>query len=127
MRQLKFLKIWLSLGWILVGLVVISSVIPLPSKPLHLYGIDKCIHLFTYTIIMVWFGFIYLPGREYRNLGIGFIIMGVILELIQSVTSYRSLEVFDMLTNALGVFLGWLIARTRLSSFLIYIENKFRA
>jgi len=82
------------------------------------------IHLFTYAIMMLWFGLCYLPGRTYRNLGIALILMGIILELIQNEIGHRSMSYLDMLANCLGVSLGWLLARTRLSLALIHMESR---
>ena len=124
MRQLRFLTLWLTLGWALVGLVVYFSLIPLPPEPLSFPAGDKLTHLCIYAGMMVWFGFIYLPGRAYRNLGVAFIMMGLILELIQGLTNYRSMNYLDMLANCIGVSLGWLLARTRLASILTHLESR---
>ena len=40
----------------------------------------------------------------------GFVAMGIGLEFIQGMTDYRSFEVFDMVANTIGVFLGWAAA-----------------
>lgn len=124
MRQLRFLKFWLSIGWIFVGLVILFSLIPSPPTTLEFKGADKLLHLFTYMAIMLWFGLIYLPGKRYQFLGIAFIIMGVMLEFTQGLIGYRSLEYFDMIANSFGVFLGWLIVRTPISSALLHLESR---
>ena len=123
MRELKYLKIWLTLGWALVGLVIFLSVIPRAPDMLGLDGGDKLLHLLTYAIMMLWFGFIYLPGRTYQNLGIILIAIGIALELIQGIIDDRSLSFLDMVANAVGVSLGWLLAKTRLSFALAHVEN----
>jgi len=123
MRQLKYLKIWLTLGWALVGLVIFLSVIPRAPDMLDLDGGDKLLHVFAYAIMMLWFGFIYLPGRTYQNLGIILIAIGIALELIQGLSDHRSLSFLDMVANAVGVSLGWLLAKTRLSFTLAHVEN----
>jgi hypothetical protein len=74
--------------------------------------------------MMLWFGLCYLPGRTYRNIGIGLIVMGIVLEFIQNEIGDRSMSYLDMLANGLGVSLGWLLARTRLSLALIHVENR---
>ena len=99
MRQLRLFKFWLSMGWLFVGLVILFSLIPSPPTPIVFEGVDKLIHLSLYMVMMLWFGLIYMPGKRYRNLGIGFIIMGIILELIQGSIGYRCLDVFDMTAN----------------------------
>ncbi len=76
---------------------------------------------------MLWFGFIYLQGKKYFRIGFSFIMIGITLEFIQSAIGYRSLEYFDMLSNALGVIAGWLLARTRFSKAIIYFEGVLHA
>ena len=75
---------------------------------------------------MFWFGSCYNPGRAYRNLGMGLVLIGAVLELIQGKTGYRSMSYFDMVANTIGVSLGWLLARTRLSLVLIYMERRLK-
>ena len=86
-------------------------------------GQDKLMHFMAYTFIMLWFGFCYQPGNGYRNLGIGLITLGIALELIQGLMGSRSMELLDMLVNTVGIFIGWLLARTRLSLALIHVER----
>lgn len=84
---------------------------------------DKLAHFTIYGWIMLWFGFIYRPGKEYFLIGLSLILLGVTLELLQGATGYRSEEVSDACFNALGVFAGWLLARTRVSSALLWTER----
>jgi len=72
---------------------------------------------------MLWFGFIYKPGKKYILLGLTLILLGVILEVLQGAGGYRSMEVSDASCNGLGVFAGWVLARTRLSSILLWTER----
>ena len=124
MRQLRFLRFWLALGWLLVGLVIFLSLIPSPPEPPGFAGVDKLLHLSAYAVMMLWFGFIYLQGKTYRNIGLIFIMIGLILEFIQGATGYRSMDFFDMSANALGVLSGWLLAKTPFSSLLIQVEER---
>ena len=123
MRSLRLSKAWLTLGWFMVGLLVYLSLSPappeLPGFPLS----DKAIHLLSYAWIMLWFGFIYTPGRKYLLLGLTLILLGVLLEILQGASGYRSMEFSDASVNGLGVFAGWLLARTRLSSSLLWAER----
>lgn len=124
MKQLKYLKFWLILGWGMVVLVAILSLIPSPQVLGPLTTSDILIHLLAYSTLMLWFGCIYLSGRKYLLLGLILILIGVILELLQGMTSYRCFEYKDMLVNGLGVLLGWLLSLTRVSSFLIFVEQR---
>jgi glycopeptide antibiotics resistance protein len=76
-----------------------------------------------YAWIMLWFGFIYRPGKNYLLLGFGLILLGVTLELLQGASGYRLMQVSDVSSNVLGVFVGWLLAYTRISSTLLCTER----
>jgi VanZ family protein len=91
----------------------------LPEWPLA----DKMAHFMAYTWIMLWFGFIYKPGKKYILLGLSLVLLGVTLEILQGVSGYRSMEVWDASFNTLGVVAGWLLARTGLSSTLLWTER----
>lgn len=106
-------------------MVVFFSLDPSPPELGAFPGQDKVMHFMVYTFLMLWFGCCYMPGRTYRYLGIGLISMGIILEIVQGLVGYRSMEYADMLVNSIGVCMGWLLAGTRLSSSLIQIESRF--
>jgi VanZ family protein len=94
-------------------------------SPLHLPAFpfaDKLTHFLVYGCIMLWFGFIYSPGKTYFLIGLCLILLGVTLELLQGASGYRFMEVSDASLNALGVFVGGLLAHTRLSSALLWAE-----
>jgi VanZ family protein len=123
MRPLRLLKAWLPLGWFAVCVLIYQSLNPSPPHLPEIPFADKMAHLLIYAWIMLWFGFIYRPGKEYLILGLGLILLGVTLEILQGASGYRSMEVLDAGFNALGVFSGWLLARTRLSSTLLWVES----
>jgi VanZ family protein len=122
MRPLKFLTWWLLTGWLLVALVITFSLISPPPGLPGLPGVDKLAHLAAYGVLTLWFGFIYLPGLRYVRLGLGLILMGGALELIQEISGHRSMDYYDMLANATGVAMGWVLAQTRLSGVLARFE-----
>jgi hypothetical protein len=124
MKVLRYLNIWLMLGWAQVCLIILLSLIPSPVELPGLIGMDKLIHLFAYAFVMLWFGLCYTPCGAYNRLGIGLVLMGILLELIQGITGYRSMSYLDMTANFLGVASGWLLAKTRFSAALVYIEDK---
>ena len=117
------MKVWLPLGWFAVCVLIYQSLNPSPPELPEIPFADKMAHLLIYAWIMLWFGFIYRPGKEYLILGLGLILLGVTLEILQGASGYRSMEVLDAGFNALGVFSGWLLARTRLSSTLLWVES----
>jgi len=123
MRPLRLLKVWLPLGWFAVSALIYESLTPSPPDLPQFPLADKLAHFMIYGWIMLWFGFIYEPGRKYLLLGSSLILLGVALELLQGASGYRSMEVWDASANALGVAVGWLLARTRLSSLLMWAER----
>jgi len=126
MRPLKYVNLWLILGWGMVLLVVAVSLIPSPADLVPFKTSDKLAHFMVYFVVMSWFGFIYLQGKKYLILGVVFILMGILLEVLQGMTTYRTMEYRDIMVNSLGVLAGWLLSRTRLSSFLIFFEQRIR-
>ncbi|MGD8388836.1 MAG: hypothetical protein PVG49_16940 [Desulfobacteraceae bacterium] len=124
MQPLLYLRWWQSAGWALVGLVTVLSLVPSPPETLSFQGGDKVLHLAAYTGLMLWFGAIYLPGQRRYRMGAFLILMGLILELAQGVIGYRSLQGLDMIANTLGVGLGLLLSRTRLSRAFVFAETR---
>ena len=124
MRNLRYLKLWLALGYIWVGLVVFLSLTPAPPRVLGFPGMDKVGHACAYGFLMFWFGQIFMPGRKYRALGLGFVIMGIILEFTQRATGLRSFEWVDIAADAFGVVMGWALARTPLVGLLLKVEGR---
>jgi VanZ family protein len=71
---------------------------------------DKLGHFAAYGLLMFCFCQLYLKRRARILYAAGFIAMGVTLEFIQGMTSYRTFEVLDMAANTIGVSLGWAAA-----------------
>ena len=123
MRPLRLRKLWLLLGWFAVCVLIYESLNPSPPELPEFPLSDKVTHSLVYAWIMLWFGFIYSPGKKYFLLGLSLILLGVTLELLQGASGYRSMEAADACFNALGVLGGWLLACTRLSSALLFVER----
>jgi VanZ family protein len=124
MRSLKLTGLWQAIGWVYVTLVIYYSLVPSPPDLPGFQGADKLAHLGAYAIMMLWFGFIYLPGPRLLILGALFVLLGMVLDLVQGATGYRSTEPLDMISNACGVCVGGLLARTRLASTLVWLEDR---
>jgi VanZ family protein len=124
MKPLRHATLWLSIGWGIVGLVVFFSLIPSPPEPIGFGGSDKLLHIAAYTLAMFWFGLVYEPGRGLSSMAVSLMALGIALEVLQGLTPYRSFQYLDMASNALGVFLGWILSATRLSSGLLLVEAR---
>lgn len=119
---LRWVKLWLSIGWLLVALVVYLSLERTPPN-IEVHVSDKLTHLFAYAVLMLWFVQIYEPGRMRVRVALGLIALGVCLEFLQGYTGYRSFEVADMLANTAGVLLGWAAAPPRTANVLQHVER----
>jgi hypothetical protein len=126
MRKLKFIKVWLAIGFLLIGVICFLTLTPSPPDMGDFPESDKIGHLAAYSIMMLWFGFIYVHRKRYIRVGLAFIAMGIVLEMIQGMLGYRSFSCLDMGANACGVMIGWLLAKTRLADALVYVEGRFR-
>jgi len=123
MRPLRLLRLWQFLGLLGVWVLIQQSLTPSPAVEMEFPGGDKLLHLSAYATLMLWFGFIYLPGKAYLQIGAGLTLIGITVEILQGITGYRSFECTDLVCNFFGVMAGWLFARTRLSMALIHLEK----
>jgi len=114
--------LWLNLGWTLVLLVIHLSLAPAPFE-LPVQAGDKLSHVFAYLVLMSWFANLYEGPVHRFRFAIGFLALGVTLEILQRWIGYRSFEVIDMAANAAGVAVGWVLAPPRLPNYLKFIEN----
>ena len=117
------MRLWQFLGLLGVCFLVQQSLTSSPAVEIALPGGDKALHFLAYSSLMLWFGFIYLPGKAQLMIGAGLTLMGITVEILQKTTGYRSFEYSDLLFNSLGVAAGWVFARTRLSMTLIRLER----
>lgn len=99
---------WLRLlGWIMVAMLIVMSLISLPNTDIPIPNSDKWLHLITYFAVSYWFFHVYVKKTMYTV--IGFTLLGVALELLQSLTPFRFFEWLDMVMNITGVLLAWVI------------------
>jgi hypothetical protein len=99
----------IAVGWGLVAAIIWASVSQLAPQIPAPQG-DKLGHLIAYGGAMFWFAQLYRGTRARLAYAAGFIAMGIALEFVQRALGYRSFEVLDMATDALGVGLGWGLA-----------------
>ena len=104
-------------------MLIQQSLTPSPAVEMELPGGDKLLHFSAYATLMLWFGFIYLQGKSYLQIGAGLTLIGITMEILQGITGYRSFECADIICNFLGVVAGWVLARTRLGMALIHLER----
>ncbi len=122
--QLKYTKLWLSLGALLIVLIWYLSLTPDPPDT----GIDngdKLGHFLAYSLLMGWFAQIYIQLKPRLWLMLVFILMGVLLEVLQGMTAVRTYSYADMAANATGVFIGLLLSQGPMARLLQQFERRF--
>lgn len=121
MRELRYRKLWLAIGFALVGLVIFLSLTPDPVDVGKIEEV-KTGHFLAYAVLMLWFSQIYRAGRVRIVVGLLFVLMGVVLEYAQAMTGYRSFGYVDMRDNAIGVTAGLLLGFTPLGGALQVVD-----
>ena len=97
--------IGLGLGWGWAATIVWLSLTPSPPQVDVQLG-DKLGHFAAYGLLMLWFSFLYLRVRTRMLHAIGFIALGIGLEIVQGHLGYRTYDTMDMAANTIGVLLG---------------------
>lgn len=113
---------WLAAGWLGITAIITLSLAPLQLDMTVDNG-DKFGHLATYGLVTLWFAQLYTGLRSRIWLVVGMVALGITLEYAQRATGYRSFEVADMVADALGVVIGWLLAPPRLPNLLSWVEK----
>lgn len=117
MNPTRIAGYWKAAGWVLVLAIIAFSLMPSPPD-LGVNQGDKLGHLAVYGLATLWFAQPYTGLRQRIGLALGMVALGIALEYGQRATGYRSFEVADMLADALGVAIGWLLAPPRLPNLL---------
>jgi VanZ family protein len=106
--DLKYRLLWQVVGYGLLATVIFLSV---TSRPVDLgpdFAFkDKMYHVLAYFVLMTWFAQIYHRANARYVIAAILILMGVLLEFIQSYDPARYYEYGDMLANSAGVIFGF--------------------
>lgn len=124
-RHLRFQRLWISLGLLMLLVVAIGSLVLLPAPVKSVMLQDKLLHTLVYACLMGWFAQIYRHDLTRLLLAIALASMGVGIEFIQGLVPYRQFELLDMVANTSGVLLAWALAYTRVGELLVRVEQFF--
>ena len=121
MLKLRYALVWAGLAWFGVALALILSLWPGGAPvPFHLW--DKLEHAIGYLFLTLWFMGLY-PKIRYPQLAVGAFLLGIGIELLQTLTPTRSMELGDAAADALGIGLAWLIAWAGLGGWALRVER----
>lgn len=123
---LQWKVLWLALGWSLVLLIIYLSLkAPTPPKPsfFNLPNLDKLGHCLAYFTLTGWFVQLYVAPRARLKFALGFVVLGVILEILQGLGGMRQADWKDAAANITGVLLAWQLGKTWFATRLETFEH----
>lgn len=99
--------IWRLIFFFVLCAVMTFALLPTSGTP-GFTGQDKLIHLIVFSVLF-FLGAKAYPGLiswKWLYLYLGLFSYGVLMELLQGQTSYRSMEVWDLVGDSLGLMVG---------------------
>ncbi len=109
-------RFWFGMAYAMLILVGIMSLVPAPE--IDIKESDKLMHFFTYFILSAFFTALTRFNRNLIFVAVGLIGYGILLEFFQGMTTYRFMEIYDMLANSAGVICGISIRLTLIPEWL---------
>lgn len=120
---LRYPRLWLVGGWLLIGLAVLASLSPVQELP-HVSGSDKLHHFIAYFLMTLWFAGIY-PRSQYVWVGIAMFALGGAIEAAQSAMGLgRQADLYDLIANTSGVVVALIFASMGLGGWTQWIEKR---
>ena len=115
-----FKHLWYACGFALLMLIAIGSLMPVSGD----VGNDKLAHVIMYTMPSIWFSLLVdRPGSLWK-IFLGLTAYGLLMEVFQGLTDYRTMEFADALANGLGILLGLFFYFTPCRRWLSAIDNR---
>ena len=121
---MRLAKLWWALGALMLASVLAICLVPLHLPPsAELYN-DKVMHVLTFVLLAVWFGALQSATLKKRLLlAVLLLAFGIIIEILQSFTAYRSAEFADFVADAGGVVLGLVLLQLGFARWPVFIET----
>lgn len=121
---LRYPRLWLVGGWLLIGLALLASLSPVQELP-HVSGSDKMHHFIAYFAMTMWFAGIY-PRSQYVWIGIAMFALGAVIEGAQGAMGWgREADLYDMIANTSGVVVALILASMGLGGWTQWVEKRF--
>jgi VanZ family protein len=117
---------WQLAGFLLLVFVMIAALVP--KLPFHELALqfrisDKVMHIAAFAFLAVWFSGQY-EKRSYWRIALGLIAFGILIELVQSMVSYRTAEWMDLIGDAAGITIGLLIGVLGAGGWSMRVEER---
>jgi VanZ family protein len=119
---LRYRSFWLACGAAFMSLVVFLSLTPDPPSTPTLETV-KTGHVLAYAWLMLWFSQIYRGTLVRAGIALALVALGVGLEYAQALTGYRTFAFSDMVDDAIGVAIGFVLGSGPGAGMLEMIEG----
>ncbi len=123
LKNLKYIKTWFALGLLWVLIVIAVSLYPRPPDLSSIRFGDKIVHSLSYFLLMFWFLQIIKVQAEIFMV-LMLISVGIMIEILQGLSGYRTFDIYDMLANSFGVILAWPLKNTSLVDLIDKLESQ---
>ena len=126
MIALRYPWRWQLAGFLLLVFVMIAALVP--KLPFHELALqfrisDKVMHIAAFAFLAVWFSGQY-ENRSFWRIALGLIAFGILIELVQSMVSYRTAEWMDLIGDAAGITIGLLIGVLGAGGWSMRVEER---
>ena len=98
------------LFWFAMAATLLLSLLPPSGIPPALTFWDKAQHALGF-VVLAWLAL--ASGMRTQRVLVGLLLWGAVIELLQSLTSWRQGDVWDWVADAVGVLMGCLLYRLR--------------
>jgi VanZ family protein len=121
---LRYPRVWLTFGCVLVLGVIVGSLLPGPiiheiTPPVS----DKLLHFSAYFVLMAWFAGLY-PRSKHVLVGAGLLVLGTVLDILQgTMTLTRSFELLDIAADAVGIVAALVLSAWLLEGWCQRVER----
>lgn len=122
-RDLEHLARWRLLGALAIVAIVILCLVPVPRPPLPA-GSDKIEHALAWLLITLWYAQLMATPRALLARACGFIALGALIEVAQSLTWWRTADPVDVVANMVGVAIGTGFGLTSLGRMLMRFDGR---
>lgn len=123
-HELKYFRLWLAMGWLIVAAVIFLSLISKVPINVPVQFSDKVGHIIAYAVLMGWFVQLFRNRRVLLLHAVLLVGLGIGLEFLQGYTG-RHFEYADMVANTIGVLLGLSLLFTPLRTLLLRFEGRY--
>jgi VanZ family protein len=120
MRALRFAYVWLAGGIGLVALVLYLTLTPADVQISQFS--DKFGHFSAFAVLMAWFCGVF-ELRWAWSVALALLAFGILIELMQGLTTYRSAELADAGFDFMGILFGWGLAAVGCSRWAVTVEK----